>query len=55
VGLLEVRRGRGISVVGTPHRGAVLAQVKDLLEFARQHGYSRREIIQMITDLPPDT
>jgi len=54
-GLLEFRRGRGITVVGTPHRGAVLAQVKDLLEFARQHGYSHREIIQMITDLPPGT
>src|SRR3984885_5896319 len=51
-GLLEFPRGRGITVVGTRHRGAVLAQVKDLLEFARQHGYSRREIIQMITDLP---
>lgn len=52
-GLLEFRRGRGITVVGAPQRGAVLAQVKDLLEFAGQHGYGRREIIQMITDLPP--
>jgi GntR family transcriptional regulator len=53
-GLLEFRRGRGITVSGTPLRGAVLTQVRDLLEFARQHGYDRSEIIQMIKDLPQD-
>jgi GntR family transcriptional regulator len=53
-GLLEFRRGRGITVAGTPERGAVLAQVRSLLEFGRQHGYGRREIIQMISDLPQD-
>ncbi len=50
-GLLEFRRGRGITVAATPQRGAVLTQVRNLLEFARQHGYSRREVIQMINDL----
>ena len=44
----------GITVAGTPERGAVLAQVRSLLEFGRQHGYGRREIIQMISDLPQD-
>jgi GntR family transcriptional regulator len=53
-GLLEFRRGRGITVAGTPERGAVLDQVRNLLEFARQHGYGRSEIIQMISDLPQD-
>ena len=53
-GLLEFRRGRGITVAGTPERGAVLAQVRNLLEFARQQGYGRGEIIQMINDLPQD-
>jgi DNA-binding transcriptional regulator YhcF (GntR family) len=53
-GLLEFRRGRGITVAGTPERGAVLAQVRNLLEFARQQGYGRSEIIQMINDLPQD-
>jgi len=53
-GLLEFRRGRGITVTGTPQRGAVLAQVMNLLEFAGQHGYGRHEIIQMIAGLPPD-
>ena len=52
-GLLEFRRGRGIAVSGTPERGAVLARLRDLLEFARQHGYSHGEIIQMINGLAP--
>jgi len=54
-GLLEFRRGRGITVAGTPARGAVLARARDLLEFARERGYDRDEIIQMIRDLPPGT
>jgi GntR family transcriptional regulator len=50
-GLLEFRRGRGITVVGTPQRGAVLARIQDLIEFARHHGYGRDEIIQIIESL----
>jgi GntR family transcriptional regulator len=53
-GLLEFRRGRGITVAGTPEHGAVLAQVRSLLAFARQHGYGRSEVIAMISDLPAD-
>ena len=51
-GLLEFRRGRGITVAGTPQRGAVLARTRDLLEFARHHGFGRDEIIQIIESLP---
>src|SRR5580704_14032747 len=53
-GLLEFRRGRGITVAGTPQRGAVLAQALNLIQFARQQGYGRDELIQMIRDLPQD-
>jgi len=53
-GLLEFRRGRGVTVAGTPQRGAVLTQVRSLIEFARRHGYGREELIQMIRDLPQD-
>jgi GntR family transcriptional regulator len=53
-GLLEFRRGRGITVAGTPQRGAVLAQARRLVAFARQRGYQRDELIQMIKDLPQD-
>ncbi len=52
-GLLEFRRGRGITVAGTPQRGAVLAQVRELVDFASRQGYERSELIQMISDLPP--
>jgi GntR family transcriptional regulator len=51
-GLLEFRRGRGITVVGTPQRGAVLARTRDLIEFARRHGFGRDEIIELIESLP---
>ncbi len=51
-GLLEFRRGRGITVSGTAERGAVLTQVRNLVEFARHRGYGRTEIIEMIRDLP---
>lgn len=51
-GLLEFRRGRGITVSGTAERGAVLTQVRNLVEFARLRGYGRDEVIAMIRDLP---
>ena len=47
-GLLEIRQGRGITVAGTPQRGAVLARVRDLVAFARKNGYGQDEIIAMI-------
>ena len=51
-GLLEFRRGRGITVVGTPQRGAVLARTRDLIDYARRHGFGRDEIIEIIEALP---
>ena len=47
-GLLEFRRGRGITVAGTPERGAVLTKVNELVRFARAQGYRREELIAMI-------
>ena len=51
-GLLEFRRGRGITVAGTPERGAVLRSVNELVEFARAQGYRRDELIGMIERAP---
>jgi GntR family transcriptional regulator len=51
-GLLEFRRGRGITVAGTPQRGAVLGRVHELVEFARAQGYRRDELITMIEHAP---
>jgi GntR family transcriptional regulator len=51
-GLLELRRGRGVTVVGTPGRGTVLAQARELLDLARHHGYRRDELVHLIESLP---
>jgi GntR family transcriptional regulator len=50
-GLLEFRRGRGISVAGTPERGAVVQRAKDLVTFARRNGYRVDELVQIIEDV----
>lgn len=47
-GLLEFRRGRGITVAGTPEQGAVVAQAKALVEFARRQGYRVDELVEII-------
>jgi DNA-binding transcriptional regulator YhcF (GntR family) len=50
-GLLELRRGRGITVAGTPERGAVMQKVRELVEFARGQGYAVDELVEMIDDV----
>jgi len=47
-GLLELRRRRGITVAGTPERGAVMLKVHELVEFARGQGYAIDELLEMI-------
>lgn len=51
-GLLEFRRGRGVSVTGTPDRAAVLEKARELVILARSHGYRREELLRMIEALP---
>jgi GntR family transcriptional regulator len=51
-GLLDIQRGRGITVAGTPERSAVMNRVRELVEFCRTQGYRRDEIIQIIEGLP---
>jgi GntR family transcriptional regulator len=47
-GLLEFRRGLGVRVAGTAERGAVLAKARELVQFARERGYRREELAEMI-------
>lgn len=47
-GLLEFRRGRGITVSGTPEKSAVISQAKDLVEFARLRGYRVDELVEIV-------
>jgi len=47
-GLLEFKRGRGITVAGTPQRGALVEWIRDLLDFARHRGYQPAEVVELI-------
>jgi GntR family transcriptional regulator len=51
-GLLELRRGRGVTVIGTPQQGVVHARALELLELARRNGYRREELVELIESLP---
>jgi GntR family transcriptional regulator len=50
-GLLDFRRGRGISVAGTPDQAVVVAQARALVELARRHGYRTDELLEIIEDV----
>jgi GntR family transcriptional regulator len=50
-GLLEFRRGRGITVAGTSERGAVVARARELVAFARSQGYRHDELVEIIEGL----
>jgi GntR family transcriptional regulator len=49
-GLLEMAPRRGIRVVGTPAQSEVRRKVAELLRLARQNGYTRADLVQMLTD-----
>ena len=52
-GLLEFRRGHGITVTGgAPKKSAVLTKAQELVQFARREGYRREELLQLIASLP---
>jgi GntR family transcriptional regulator len=50
-GLLEFRRGRGITVVATSQQGAVTARARELVRFARKQGYRLDELIEIIENV----
>ena len=50
-GLLEFRRGRGVTVAATPERGAVVMRARELVRFARHRGYEPSELIEIIEDV----
>jgi DNA-binding transcriptional regulator YhcF (GntR family) len=47
-GLLEFRRGRGITVVATAQRGAVVERARELVRFARLNGYRVDELLEIV-------
>lgn len=52
-GLLEFRRGRGITITGAaPNRSALVERAHELVQFARQEGCRRDELLKLIASLP---
>jgi GntR family transcriptional regulator len=51
-GVLEFRRGRGITVAATPQATTLVAAARDLLALARRNGYDRDDLIRLIQTLP---
>jgi GntR family transcriptional regulator len=48
-GLVEFRRGRGVSVTGiAPHRSPVVAMARELVTVARRYGYRPEELAEII-------
>lgn len=50
-GLLEFRRGRGVSVASAPTRAVVVQRARELVEFARRNGYRVEELVEIIEGL----
>ncbi|MCU1495995.1 MAG: ytrA1 [Acidimicrobiaceae bacterium] len=52
-GLLEFRRGRGITVAGgAPERSIVLSKARELVQIARREGFRRDELVRFIESMP---
>jgi GntR family transcriptional regulator len=48
-GLLEFRRGRGVTVTGrASERNEVVSRARELVRLARRHGYRRDELVRII-------
>jgi DNA-binding GntR family transcriptional regulator len=50
-GLVEFRRGRGITVTGTPEQTLLVERARELLHYARTQGYKPDELITIIQQL----
>ena len=51
-GLLEFRRGHGITVTGAaPKKSALVTKAQELVQLARREGYRRDELVKLIESL----
>ena len=51
-GIVEFRRGRGVTVTGlAPQRSAVMAKARELVALARRYGYRPDEVADIIQQL----
>lgn len=51
-GVVEFRRGRGVTVTATSGQSTVISASQDLLRLAEHHGYQRDELLNLIATLP---
>jgi len=51
-GTVDFTRGRSVRVTGTPQRSAVIARLGELVDFARQQGYRRDDLVALLQDMP---
>jgi GntR family transcriptional regulator len=51
-GLVEFRRGRGVTVTGAaPDRSALISKARELVELARRSGYGLEELERLIREV----
>jgi GntR family transcriptional regulator len=51
-GIVEFRRGRGVSVTGlAPQRSALITKARDLMALARRYGYGPDEVAEIIAQV----
>ena len=52
-GLVEFRRGRGVTVTGeAPQRSVIVAKARELVLLARRYGYRPDELVRIIEQVP---
>ena len=51
-GLLEMGRGRAITVAGGPEKTLLVDKARELITFSRSQGYHRDELVALIQQLP---
>ena len=51
-GLLEMGRGRAITVAGGPDKTLLVDKARELITFSRSQGYRREELVALIQQLP---
>ncbi len=47
-GLLDMRRGRAITVIGNPDTSSLTTKTRELIDLARRYGYQPDELIALI-------
>lgn len=51
-GLVEFRRGRGVTVTGVaPHRSAVITMARELIAVGERYGYQPEQLAQIVRQL----